>query len=392
VQRGIVTGLEVGTRNIRVVVSSYEKGATNPNVVAAVSYPSRGLRHGYITSTTEASAAIREALLLAEKRSGMRIKRVFLAIGGAGLGSAVGTGSVAIARGDREVTDLDVKRASHAAENSLRDSDNIQILHTVPLSSKLDGKRVLGRPHGMKGSQLEVKTLFITIQDQHIKDMLAAVEEAGVTVLDMTAAPIAASFVGLTQAQKTAGCVFANIGAQTVSLAVFEDGMPLAISVMAIGSDSITNDLALGLSIDPEEAERVKLYPEESHHPRKKVDEIVRARLIDIFDSIESMLSKLGRSGLLPAGLILLGGGAAVSDAATIGRSVLSLPSQALPSKVGESDRESAGRPTVRDAAWATVFGMCILGHDLSSEDSIGIELTRAAGNKVVRWFRQFLP
>src|SRR5690606_12965798 len=110
-------------------------------------------------------------------------------------------------------------------------------------------KKILGRVAGLKGSKLEVKALFVTCLEPHLGDLIEAVEEAGVDVIDVVASPIAASFVTLSKPQKMTGCVLANIGAETLSIVVFEDNIPVSLEVFPIGGANITNDIALGLKI-----------------------------------------------------------------------------------------------------------------------------------------------
>ena len=120
----------------------------------------------------------------------------------------MGTGLAVISKADDEVTDLDVKRAVAESEKSLGTLPNRRILHAVPVRWKLDGKEIWGRPIGMKGLKLEVKTLFVTCLEQHLNDMVEVIENSGVEVIDVVASPIAASLVTLTKRQKTAGSVF----------------------------------------------------------------------------------------------------------------------------------------------------------------------------------------
>ena len=131
--------------------------------------------------------------------------------------------------------------------------------------------------------------------------MIQAVESVGVEVEDVMASPLAASLVTLSKAQKIAGCVLANIGAETVSIAVFEDDIPLSLKVFPIGSRDITNDIALGLKISLEEAEQIKLGTiTGTDYTQKQLDDIILSRLRDMFDLIEAHLKKIGKNGPQP--------------------------------------------------------------------------------------------
>jgi cell division protein FtsA len=265
------------------------------------------------------------------------------------------------------------------------------VIHSIPLQYKIDGRVVLGQPIGMKGNRLEVKKLFITCLDQHVGDLILACDEAGIEVQDVMASPVAASLVTLTKTHKIAGAILANIGAETVSIAVFENNTPTSLEVFDIGSTDITNDIALGLKVPLDEAEQIKLGAiTGSSFPRRKLEEIVNARLSDIFELIETHLKKVGRNGLLPAGIVLIGGGSSVSNVEDIAKSSLKLPSR-VGAIGGESPKD---RQAIKDATWAVAYGTCVFG--LSADDGPGIspgitEILRIL-KKIRAWFKQFLP
>jgi cell division protein FtsA len=241
----------------------------------------------------------------------------------------------------------------------------------------------------MKVNKIEQKTLFITCLDHHVTDLISAVNEAGIAVEDVMAAPIAAGFVTLTKSQKIAGCVLANIGAETVSIAVFENNIPTSLEVFPIGSTDITNDIALGLKVPLEEAEQIKIgVITGSSYPRKKLEEIIAARLSDIFELIEAHLKKIGRNGLLPAGIIITGGGSGLNSIETLAKVYLKLPSRI--GSIGHLDPKSS----FKDATWAVAYGLCIWG--IHSEESPEIDTSsvffKRLWKKTVDNLKQFLP
>jgi cell division protein FtsA len=214
----------------------------------------------------------------------------------------------------------------------------------------------MGRPIGLRGLKLEVKTLFITCLSQHFEDLVEAVESAGVEVTDVVASPIAASLVSLSKRQRNVGCILVNIGAETVSIVVYENDTPISLDVFPIGSTDITNDMALGLKIAPEEAERVKIGGNSDSYSKKKLDEIIEARLTDIFELIESHLKKIGRNGLLPAGIILTGGGSGISTIEDLAKASLRLPVKVFGREVSD---QTKGK--IRDSSWFVAYGLSAL-------------------------------
>lgn len=391
--RTIAVGIDIGTSQVKVVVAESEGAGDRelPRVIGVGYSESRGLRHGYILNQTDALRSVKQAVAQAEKAAGVPIKRVVASIGGIGLGNITTVGTVVITKADSEVTELDVKKAIEVSRDEISPaaSLNRKIIHTVPLYFKVDGKTVLGRPEGLKGSKLEVKTLFITCFERHINDLLETLAEAGIEVEDLVAAPMGASLVTLTKQQKMAGCVLANIGSETVSIVVFENNLPLSLEIFPIGSNDITNDIALGLRVPLEEAEDIKRGSlVGGTYSRKKIEEIVSARLSDIFELIEAHLKKLGRSGLLPAGIILTGGGSAIEMIEDLAKSSLRLPSRIANVSFGDNIKGQ-----IKDASWSVAYGLCIVGLQNGEEESIsGLKLVRRTKSGIVNLFRQFLP
>ncbi len=384
----VTVGIDVGTFGVKVVAceTAEERGRMVPTIIGTGFAQSRGLRHGYIINQGDVARSVRGAISQTEKISGTKIRRAYLAVGGVSLDEVRGKGETIIARGDSEVTDLDMKRAvENAEERSLPYTTNKKIIHQIPIAYFLDGQKVLGRPQGMKGNKLEVEILFITTLEQHLSDLIATVEDVGVSVIDVMASPIAASFATLTKAQKIAGCVLANVGAETVSIAVFENNTPISVKTFPIGSTDITNDLALGFKVSLDEAEHLKRGAVSGgNYPKKKLDEIINARLSDIFELIDAHLKKIGKSGLLPAGIILTGGGSNANGIEDLARSILKIPSKAITLDVG------SGKTKLKDSSWTVPYGITIWGMSDEGEsmpDTIGPLL-----NNIKRWFKQFLP
>ncbi len=382
-----VTGIDVGTYQVKVVIATEAEGGKGvPQIIGTGYAESRGLRHGYIVNESDVTRSVRNAVAQAEKASGVKVRRAYISMGGIGLDEIFAHGEAITSRADSVITQVDIDKAVEACEDSIRERiPNKRILHSVPLHFTIDGERVYGRPHDLKGTKLEVDVLFITAFEQHLNDLVTAIESIGIKVDDVMASPLAGSLVMLTKAQKRAGCVLANIGAETVSIVVFENNTPTSVKVFSIGSNDITNDIALGLKIPLEEAEKIKRGGM-SHTPysKKKLDEIISARLTDIFELIDAHLKKMKRDGLLPAGVILTGGGSSIATVQDLARAALRLPSRIASLDPGQNGK-------VRDSSWAVSYGLCIWGMSGTEEES-GINLARHTGNSILNWLKQFLP
>ncbi|PIR45056.1 MAG: cell division protein FtsA [Candidatus Vogelbacteria bacterium CG10_big_fil_rev_8_21_14_0_10_51_16] len=373
-RKQIVTGIDIGSATVRVVVVSATH-AGDTNVLATASVPSLGIRRGQIDSFEDVVTAIGSALTQASRKAEVSIKKVYLAIGGVTLGSSTNDASIAIAKADGEVTALDIERVIALSESTLKKNANHHIVHTVPLYFKIDGKKILGKPLGMRGSSLEVHTLFVTCLEQHLERMVQAVEAAGVRVEDVAASPIAASLVALTKLERTVGSILVNIGAETVTSVVYEENQPVALHCLSLGSGDITNDIALVMKLALEEAEELKQHREHSVTARKKLDEIISARLSDIFELVESMLKKIGRSALLPAGIVLMGGGSRLDMIEGLAKASLRLPVKmavlATPGASRADDEEKKpSEQAPKDPIWGVAFGLCIFGLSNESPES----------------------
>jgi len=215
-----------------------------------------------------------------------------------------------------------------------------------------------------------------------------SVEEAGVEVVDVVASPIAASFVTLSKSQKIAGCVLANIGAETVSIVVFENNIPISLEVFPLGGADVTNDIALGLKISLEEAESIKLGGiTGTSYSKKKLEEIISARLGDIFELIEAHLKKIGKSGLLPAGIIITGGSSSIGFIEDLARSFLRLPSRTAPLS------DAMGKYQLKDSSWSVAYGLCIIGGLPEEEERLGLRKQgKNIFDKIYQILKQFLP
>ncbi|MEK7635047.1 MAG: cell division protein FtsA [Patescibacteria group bacterium] len=388
--RGITAGIDVGTYEVRVIVTQQNEESSLPTILGTGRAESKGLRHGYIINTSDVTKSVNVALAQAEKSSGTKIKRVFISIGGVGLSGINSQGSTIISRADQEVTENDVEQALSVAEESIPNTvlQNRKIIYTIPTGWKIDGKQVMGRVLGMKGVKLETKALFVSCIEPHLDDLVLAVEKTGVEVIDVVASPIAASFVTLSKSQKIAGCVLANIGAETVSIVVFEDNIPISLEVFPIGGSDITNDIALGLKVSLEEAEAIKLGGVTStSYSRKKLEEIVSARLGDIFELIEAHLKKIGKSGVLPAGIIITGGSSSIGIIEDLARSFLRLPSRIASINTGNEKFQ------MKDSSWSVAYGLCIMGNLPDEEERLGLKTYGSnLFKKSFQILKRFLP
>lgn len=357
-------GIDIGTTSTKVVVMGFDKEKKESVILGTGISETKGMRFGYITNIDSVSESIKKAVKQVENTLGIKIRRAYVSIGGISLTSIISTGSVIISKADQEITQLDVSKVISNSEENL-DIVNKKIIHTIPLSYKLDGKDIYARPEGLRGIKLEVKTLFVVSLKQNIEDLTTAFALAKIDIEEIIASPIITGSILLDTKQKIAGCVLVDIGAETVSMSVFENGLPIFISVFPIGGMDITKDIALGLKISLEEAESIKLGSViGGDYSKRKVDEIIEARLDDMFELVGNGLKRLKRFELLPAGVIIAGGGSLINHIEEIARKQLKLPT-----RVGPIDYSLNNKFKIRDNSWYTALGLAIFENEESLMD-----------------------
>ncbi len=385
----IITGIDVGTFHVKVAIARLPRNAgsqAKPEIIGTGLAESRGLKSGYIMQEGDVARSIKSALAQAEKAAGVVVKRAHVAIGSIGLEEVYSHGEIIPARADSEITSSDLEKLMQDSEDRVMDNiPNRRILHGIPLRHSIDGRPVMGRPQGLRGTKLEVDSLFITTFEQHVNDLIKTIESLGVYVEDVIASPLAASFVLLSKAQKRAGCILANIGAETTSIVIFEDTTPISLKIFPVGSTDITNDIALGLRVTLEDAEKIKRGAMTSAtFSKKRVDEIVTERLQSIFGLVDNHLKKIKRDGLLPAGVILTGGGSNHPQVVEVAKTSLSLPARTATLEIGKNLK-------VKDASWAVAYGLCMWGAS-DTEEASTIGIVKHTKRSLVSWLSQFLP
>ncbi len=368
-------------------MGEFLKGEKNPKVLGIGEAPTEGMRHGYVVTPSLVTTSIKKAVEQAEKTSGIRIRRAYIAVGGVTLRGNLAAGVAIVSKADGEVTILDVNKALEECEESVN-SGNKKVILVSPVAFRLDGKEVLGRPEGMHGNKLEVRAMVVTVSNQHLDELIGTIADAGITPIDLIVSPLAASAISLSEKQKIVGSALVNIGSETVTLSVFENNTLIALHSFSIGSSDITNDVALGLKITLEEAESLKLGATNHEYSKKKLDEIIEARLGDIFELIENLLKKIKRSELLPAGVVFVGGGANMPGIEALSKSSLKLPSKvAMPEMLGNT------KTKLRDPAWYTALGLLMHESDTESyRDDSSFNLFKSIKSALKSGIKQLKP
>jgi len=379
-------GIDIGTHTSRAVAVRKNEDSTLPEIVAVAACESKGLRNGYVTHIGLAKETLENLCNQMKEQSGIEVKKAKISIGGVSLTSVIASGDTVVSRADGIINQIDIDRSIEEAKKKL-DLTNRDILHVIPINYKIDGKDVLGRPLGMRGSKIQTQVFFVITLSQHLTDLIDIFTKCGIEVEDVVASPVAASKVALTDNQKQHGTMLANIGAETVSVIVYDKGIPLSLQVFPIGGSDFTKDIALGLKIPIEEAEQIKMGRLQGAHSERKLSEIIEARLRDVFEIIEKHLKKINRDALLPAGIIITGGGSHISQIESLARSYLRLPC-----RIGIPEHLLQMKPRIRDVSWIVSYGLATYVKESNENTLRSSHNCGSLGKKIKSFLHDLMP
>jgi cell division protein FtsA len=382
----MIVGIDIGSGSLRALGCTYREDYRFPVVVATYKKALDGIDRGNITDEGEVTNAVIDAIATLEAESGHNTLHTLVSLGAYGLNSYHANGHAQVSRGDASVTELDIDNAIKDANKGVPDSRNKAVVHTIPMKYKLDGADVPGTIIDVRGNKLEVKTLFVTYPLQCMNVLKKVLEKADVRVTDIVAGPIAESIPLLTKKQKIAGVALVNIGAGVTSLLVYEKNVPLLVSTIPVGGDDITKDIALGMKITLEEAENIKCGIASVPHSKRRVEEILEARLEDICVKLNKELDRINRRELLPGGVIVCGSSSLVPRLEYIFRSELKLPI-----KIASNELVRLTNDTLRDTGWARCYGLTFLA-PTEDEKEVWKEVLTSIVSRVKKFVSQFLP
>ncbi len=423
----IVVGIDVGTYKIVTVIAKVDEVV---NVLGVSEVKSAGIRKGQIVDIEEAVNAINASLEAAERMAGYSVSHVFASIGGSQIESQNSRGVVAVSTPQGEITQADLIRVIDAAKAISLPSTR-EIIHVLPRNYIVDGQEGIKDPIGMSGVRLEVDTHIITANSIAVRNLDKAFSEVGVDVDGYVFSGYASSLSVLSETERELGVVLVDIGAGTTDISIYTEGSVAYSSVLAIGARHITNDLAIGLRISLESAEKIKLFlsqqankrivrpeideekketktsdeidltplnlPEEVRKVSYKtlVDGIIRPRLNEIFTMVGIEIKKSGYGGQTPAGLVITGGGAL-----TVGIKDAAKRMLAMPVRIGMPTDMKGIIDEIQNPAYATVVGLLMYGakNDLGrSSTPFGFSMPKLGGSnqfvrKILEIIKSFIP
>ncbi|MBM3205282.1 cell division protein FtsA [Candidatus Shapirobacteria bacterium] len=356
----IIAGIDIGSSKIATVIASTPpEEEEQVRVLGVASLPSKGIRKGQIVNIEETTESLVACVEAAERMAGYNLSRAVIAIGGPNISSSNSRGVVAVAEPENEITREDIKRVIEAAQ-ALSLPASREIIHVIPRYFTVDGQDGIKDPVGMSGVRLEVETHIISGSTTAIKNLTRCVGEVGIETQSLVVAGLAASESVLTETEKELGVVLVDIGGGVTDVVVFVEGSPFYTTVLPIGAKNVTNDLAIGLRLSLESAEKIKMALSEKPKKKKEEDEeekeskknedeisladlgileesktiskktliegIIKPRLNEIFTMVGLEIKKSGAGGLTPSGIVLCGGGAQTVGIVESAKRILAMP------------------------------------------------------------------
>ncbi|HEB13796.1 MAG TPA: cell division protein FtsA [candidate division WWE3 bacterium] len=413
----IITGIDVGTSKVSTVIATITP-ENKVSVVGVSTVPSKGIKKGVVVDIDEAVESIAESLEGSERMAGYSISSAFVSVDGKHISSLNSHGVVAVGGEASEITEADVERVTEAARAVSLPSSR-EIIHVLPRGFTVDSQDGIKDPVGMSGVRMEVETNIISGSTTVMRNLVKCVQHVGVDVEDLVFCGLASSEAVLSDTEKELGCALVDIGGETTQILIFTNDSPCYASVVPYGGQSITNDLAVGLRISLEDAEKLKiklsdgsLKKSKDKEDKDKKDEvdiselgleidsipfsfvknIIEARLTEIVSMVGIEIKNSGHQGNLPAGLIVTGG-----VVQTLGLKDVVKKHLRLPLRVGYPTGVSGLIDDVSTPAHATAIGLVSYGSYAEPGERISIpsfdtrKVSQTFG-RVIEWGRSFLP
>jgi cell division protein FtsA len=372
-------GLDIGTTKVRAVVAHIDSSTGVPTIVGIGQSANTGMRKGVVVNLQGPGHAIDEALGEAERMSGYQVHAATISVNGAHILTTHADGMVAVGSSDHEITPDDLARIEEVSTLG-KVPANREILDVIPHAYKLDGQDNIKDPLGMTGTRLEIDAHVVSALTPYLTNVQKAAESAQVQPNNVIPTSMAAARAVLGEQQLENGVAVIDMGGSTTSVAVYEEGDLQYVGVIPIGGVNITNDLAIGLKTDPEVAEKIKIehasavaretnsgisikHDGEIHSfTSNDIDEIVEARLEEIFEGVERELKKAGRAGKLPSGVVLTGGASQLKHLTEYAKATLGLAA-----RLGQPTGYGGVADDIDKSAFATAIGLMLIDAERSA-------------------------
>jgi cell division protein FtsA len=421
----VVVGIDIASSKIATVIATISPEGT-PNVIGVATVSSRGIRKSQVVDIEETVGVISECLEAAERMAGYSVGKAFVTVGGTHIACQNSKGVVAVSEPQGEINQDDVGRVIEAARAVSLPSSR-EIIHVIPRYFIVDSQSGIKDPVGMTGVRLEVETHIISGAATSLRNIAKCVQEVGVDVEGLVFSGLSAAEAVLSETEKELGVILVDLGGGTTDICLFVEGSLAYSSVLPVGAKNITNDLAIGLRVSLETAEKIKLalsakpklavQPEEEVGREAKAEEetldvsslevaedlqkiskktlvegIMKPRMKEILNMVKIEIQKSGFGGLTPAGLVLTGGGAETTGILELAKHEL-----AMPVRIGVPQGATGLIEEVTSPSFAATLGLILYGAkaEVGEEQRLPlvgrVEIKGLVG-KGVDWLKSLLP
>ena len=421
----LICGIDIGSSKIATVVGMDTSETNELKIIGFNTTPARGVRKGLVVDIKEATDAVEDSVEKAERMAGHKINKAFVAVGGPHISSLNSHGIVAVSNPQGEINDDDVVRVVEAAK-AISLSSTRRIIEVIPRDYIVDGQSGIKNPVGMSGVRLEVETHIITASTTNLKNQERILGDLGIENQGFVFSGLASAEAVLTNTEKELGIVLVDIGGGKIDLSIYVDGALSYSSSIPIGARHISNDIAVGLRVSLDSAEKIKIFlskslgkngtttiekkkapqinlneldlPENLTEVSLKtlVDGIVAPRLEEIFKLIFDEIEKSGFGQQIPSGLVITGGGALTIGMLETGKRVVGLPI-----RIGFPEKISGLVDEILDPQYSTTVGLLLYGKNNVYDDKdnfknfgkilMDFKLGNSIGN-LKNFFKQFIP
>ena len=396
-----IAALDIGTHTIKALVVSQKNGG-DLEAVFQTQRESKGVRRGIVVKPEDVSYILQDIFNQLKTELNKKIGSLYVNIDGSHLFCQSSHGLISVSRADHKISEEDIHRVLQEAKVvSLPPLK--EIFDIVPQEFIIDGERGVKEVRGLQGVKLEADILAIGGFSPYLKNHTQAILNSDFQILDRVPSPVAAAFACLTEQQKELGSAIVDMGAGTSGLAVFKEGGLIHLAILPMGSDNITQDIAVGFKTEMDLAERIKLEYGSCQPVKNKKSEkikvegedplvfsqkqllgIIVPRVSEIFGEINRHLKSISKEKSLPGGVVLTGGGAKLPKIAELAKKELKLPVR-------------IGRPrgilNLDDPIWSVSCGLILGGLNLEDSGKESFSGTQEGiGGKIKKIFKIFIP
>ena len=325
------TAIDIGSENIKILSMRQSAKDGSFSVLAKSAYPTDGLKYGYITKPADFSLSLKKALVKFSKEHRTVLDEAFFSLSGFGLRSEKISVEQQAASGT--ISEFDIEKVHKKASSLLRKKTSDKVIEKKVIKYIIDGFEHFENPVGLNAKKFTTEFLFITYPENNLTVLEESIAKSGISAISFTPAGLCSAAGTVSDLDKKLGCALVDIGAETTSVIIYENNLPVHYHILKNGSKSITEAISISEKTDFAKSEKIK---KTKINPRK-IDKIIRQNLEKIAEKVNAEIKSAGKSGILPGGVTVVGGGAKLSNIEEIFKDQISLPIKKSTKNISDS-------------------------------------------------------